>query len=183
MITSVESTAEGRPHRGAVWRRLLRHLLTTPYSVRRDFPPPVLRAIGAAIELAEAGHTGEIVFVAEGSLPWPLLRRNATPRRRALALFAELRAWDTEHNNGVLVYLGLADRAVEIVADRGIAGKVPAATWHELCQQLRDACREGRYEEGAVACVRALGELQRAHFALRPGQVRHNELPDRPLVL
>jgi hypothetical protein len=183
MITSVESLAQSRAQRPARWRRWLGHLLTTPYTVRRDFPPTALRAIGAAIELAEAGHTGELVFVVEGSLPWSFLRHDAPPRKRAVALFAQLRAWDTQHNNGVLVYVGLADRAVEIVADRGFTGKVALEAWQELCQQLREACKEGRYEEGAVACVRALGELQRAHFALRPGQVRHNELPDRPLVL
>jgi hypothetical protein len=165
------------------WRRWLAHVLTTPLTVRRAFPPAVLRLIGAAIERAEAGHSGEIVFVAEGSPPWPYVWRNVSARRRAVALFSELRVWDTEHNNGVLVYVGLAERAVEIVADRGLAARVAAPVWHEMCGKLRDQCRQGEYEAGATRTVAALGELLQQHFALAPGQTRANELPDRPLII
>jgi len=183
MMTSVEAVGSSASRQLPWWRRCLAHILTTPLTVRRAFPHASLTAIGAAIEMAEAGHTGEIVFVAEGSLPWAFLRRNASVRQRAIALFAELRVWDTEHNNGALVYVGLEDRAVEIVADRGIAGRVEAQVWHQLCQELRDHCRQGRYEAGAVQTVRALGALMEQYFPLAPGQARTNELPDRPLAL
>jgi hypothetical protein len=183
MITSVESIGSTTSRLPPWWRRCLVHVLTTPLTVRRRFPRRVLDAIGAAIEKAEAGHTGEIVFVAEGSLPWIFLRRNASVRQRAIALFAELRVWDTELNNGVLVYVGLADRAVEIVADRGIARSVEAHVWHKLCQDLRDQCRQEQYEAGAVQTVRSLGALMEEHFPLTAGQSRSNELPDRPLAL
>ncbi len=183
MILAVESDAVPGKRPAARWRRWLAHLLTTPLAVRRAFPPAVLTAIGAAIERAEAGHGGEIVFVAEGSLPWPWLLRHAGVRRRALALFAQMHVWDTEHNNGVLVYVGLADRAVEVVADRGIAARVGAQQWHQLCQELRDQCRMGNYESGAIQAVRQIGAWQAALFPLAPGEVRRNELSNRPLAL
>jgi hypothetical protein len=183
MILAVESDAATGRHRTPRWRRWLAHLFTTPLAVRRAFPAAVLSAIGAAIERAEAGHRGEIVFVAEGSLPWTWLLRHASVRRRALGLFSQLRVWDTEHNNGVLVYVGLADRAVEIVADRGLAARVGAQDWHRLAQDLRDQCRLGAYESGAIQAVRQIGAWQAAHFPLAPGEVRRNELSNRPLAL
>jgi hypothetical protein len=183
MITAVEASVDPGARRLPRWRRWLAHVLATPLTVRRAFPRAALRSVGAAIELAEAGHTGEIVFVVEGSPPWSYVWRNATVRRRALALFAELRVWDTEHNNGVLVYLCLADRAVEIVADRGIAKPVAAARWRELSHELSESCRQGRYEAGAVRAVGAVGALLQEHFPLAPGQTRLNELPDRPLAI
>lgn len=183
MITAVESGAEAGARRHSRWRRCLAHVLTTPLTVRRAFSQPAMRSIGAAIELAEAGHSGEIVFVVEGSPPWPYVWRNASGRRRALGLFADLRVWDTEHNNGVLIYVCLSDRAVEIVADRGIAARVESARWHQLCRELRESCHAARYEAGAVQAVRAVGELLREHFPLGPGETRINELPDRPVAL
>ena len=171
------TTLRGRLHRW--WA----HAATTPLALRRAFPPRVLKSIGAAIELAEAGHTGEIRFVVEGSLPWVFLRRNASVRNRALALFSELRIWDTEHNNGVLIYVELADRAVEIVADRGIARRVQNEVWRRICHDLKEQCKGGQFEAGAVAAVREVGALLQREFALAPGQARINELPDRPLAL
>ena len=169
-----------------IWARLQRWLLhaaTTPLAVRRAFPPRVLKSIGAAIELAEAGHTGEIRFVVEGSLPWVFLRRNAAVRHRALALFSELRIWDTEHNNGILIYVELADRGVEIVADRGIAQRVDTEVWHRICHDLKEKCKAAQFEAGAVDAVREVGSLLQREFPLAPGQARTNELPDRPLTL
>lgn len=180
MITAVESSAGAPAPR---WQRWLAHLASTPLTLRRAFGAETLRRIGAAIELAEGGHTGEIVFVAEGTLPWRILRRNAAVRERALELFGTLRVWDTAHNNGILVYVGLADRAVEIVADRGIAAKVDETVWQDLCRNLREHCSQGRYEQGSLQAIEAIGKLLEQHFPLAPGQLRHNELPDRPLAL
>jgi hypothetical protein len=183
MNSTVGYAAAPDRHPRPRWRRLLAHLFTTPLAVRRAFGRATLRAIGAAIELAEAGHSGEIVFVAEGSLPWSYLWRHASVRRRAAALFAELRVWDTERNNGVLIYVGLADRAVEIVVDRGAAAGIDAREWQQICRSLAERCRAGEYRAGAIDAVRAAGALLEVHFALAPGQVRANELPDRPLAL
>jgi uncharacterized membrane protein len=125
-------------------RRLIRHLASTPHGLRRALPATALEQIARAIHQAEAGHQGEIRFVIEAALPWSYLRRNARPRERALMMFSKLRVWDTEHNNGALLYVNLADRAVEIVADRGIAAKVPQATWQAICHAARDDFRRGR---------------------------------------
>ena len=164
-------------------RRWWLHVATTPLAVRRAFPARVRKSIGAAIERAEAGHSGEIRFVVEGSLPWAFLWRNAPVRRRALALFSELRMWDTEHNNGVLIYIDLADRGVEIIADRGVARRVDPQTWQRICHELKESCKSGRYEAGALGAVGAVGELLAREFALPPGQARTNELADRPVIL
>lgn len=164
-------------------RRWLAHGVATPLAVRRAFTPAVRAAIAAAIGQAEAGHGGEICFAVEGTLPWHYLRRNAAVRQRALALFAERRIWDTEHNNGVLIYLNLADRGVEIVADRGVARRVDAAAWEAICNALRAACARGQYGPGVIAAVQAVGELLRRHFPLAPGEQRVNEIPDTPIAL
>ncbi|HUN92417.1 MAG TPA: TPM domain-containing protein [Burkholderiaceae bacterium] len=164
-------------------QRWATHALTTPMSLRRAFPPATLAELRAAISAAEAGHGGEIRFVIESALPWAHLRRNAPVRHRALELFSRLRVWDTEHNNGVLIYVGLADRAVEILADRGVANRVPEATWDAICSRMRDRFRAGDFEQGAVAAVGEVGALLKQLFPLAPGETRHNELPDRPIVL
>ena len=164
-------------------RRWLAHAAITPLAVQRLFPPAVRDQITAAIAQAEAGHGGEICFAVEGSLAWHYLRRNAAVRHRAVALFSEMRIWDTEHNNGVLIYLNLADRGVEIVADRGIARPVPAAAWDAICHALKVRCAAGAYGPGVIEAVQAVGELLRTHFPLAPGEVRVNEIPDRPITL
>jgi uncharacterized membrane protein len=164
-------------------RRVIRHLASTPHGLRRALPAVALERIARAIHQAEAGHQGEIRFAIEAALPWSYLRRNARPRERALMMFSKLRVWGTEHNNGVLLYVNLADRAVEIVADRGIAGRVPRSTWQAICHAARDHFRESRLEAGALAAIEAIGAVLAEHFPLAPGQSRGNELPDQPVVL
>lgn len=163
--------------------RLLKHVLVTPGSLHRAFPRPALERIGHAITQAEAHHSGEIRFALEAALPWSYLRRNAPARQRALMVFSKLRVWDTEHNNGVLLYVELADRAVEIVADRGIAHQVGSAEWEAICRTLREHFRRGAYEAGAIAAIQAIGGKLHQHFPLVPGAERPNELPDKPVEL
>ncbi len=160
--------------------RWLRHLFDFG-TVRRRFPPAILDAIQQAIAASEAAHLGEIVFAVEGSLSLAALRRGLTPRERAQAVFAELRVWDTAHNSGVLIYLLLADQAIEIVADRGIARRVPQAAWDGVCRTMEAAFRDGRFGEGSVEAVRAVGDLLAGPFPARPDNP--NELPDRPILL
>jgi uncharacterized membrane protein len=163
--------------------RIIRHLASTPHGLRRALPAAALERIAQAIHRAEAGHQGEIRFAIELRLPWSYLRRNAGPRERARMMFSKLGVWDTEHNNGVLLYVNLADRAIEIFADRGIAAKVSRATWQAICHAARDHFRESRLEAGAVAAIEAIGAVLAEHFPLAPGQSRSNELPDQPVVL
>ncbi len=163
--------------------RWFRHMTTTPGAVRRAFPEGVLARIHAAIAASEARHSGEIRFAVEASLPASYLRREAPARERAQMMFSKLRVWDTAANNGVLIFVELADHQIEIVADRGIAACIEAAQWHVIAATMRDAFRRGRFEEGAVAGVNAVGELLAQHFPLAPGEQNPNELPDRPVIL
>jgi hypothetical protein len=160
--------------------RIARHLLTTAWSVRRAFPPHAMRAIERAIRESEAGHAGQIRFAVEHSLDLPELLRGVSARDRAIDAFSHLRVWDTEHNNGVLIYLLLADHDVEIVADRGIHLKVGEG-WEPICRSMEAAFRAGEFEAGVLNGVRAVGEQLGAHFPR--GARGPNELPDRPVVL
>lgn len=161
--------------------RILRHLFTDHWSVRRAFPRDALRAIEKAISDAERSHAGELRFAVEASLPLAALVKGASARGRALEVFGRLRVWDTQHNCGVLIYLLLADRRIEIVADRGIHDKVGSAAWEAICGEMQREFARGEFERGVMIGVRAIGDLLAAHF---PAQAdKPNELPDRPVVL
>ncbi|MBX9604597.1 MAG: TPM domain-containing protein [Gammaproteobacteria bacterium] len=163
------------------FKRVLSHLCTGRAQVRRAFPAATLATIEAAIRGCEATHGGQLRFAVEGGLDgWPLLR-GLRPRERALQVFAELGVWDTEHNNGVLLYLLLADRDVEIVADRGIGARVPQAEWEAICRRMESEFRAGRFEAGALAGIDEIGRLLARHFPARG--VAPNELDDRPALL
>jgi uncharacterized membrane protein len=161
--------------------RLLRHLFSDRAAARRAFPPRVLRAIEAEIVAQESRHRGELRFAVEASLPVRHLARRASPRERALEVFGRLRIWDTEQNCGVLIYVLLADRSVEIVADRGIASRVPQAEWDAVCRAMSEAFRTGEFERGALDGLRRIGALLARHFP--PGARDRDELPDAPVIL
>ncbi len=163
--------------------RWFRHWFTTPLAVRRAFPPEALARIEQAVAAAERGHSGEIRFAVEAALPWSYLKRHAPARERALMVFAKLRVWDTENNNGVLIYVELADRSIEIVADRGIAQKVGADVWQQIAAGMREQFRGGRYEAGVIAGVGAVAEALRAHFPLADGVSNPDEMSNRPVLL
>ena len=163
--------------------RLFRHWLTPPRAVQRAFPPAVLERVRQAIAQTETQHSGEIRFAVEAALPWSYLKRDAPAHQRAVMVFAKLRVWDTEANNGVLLYVDLADRKVEIVADRGIAGQVPRHEWEQICNIVREHFRRGEFEAGAIAGVGEIGARLALHFPLRPGEANPNELSNKPAVL
>jgi uncharacterized membrane protein len=163
--------------------RLVRHLIGEDLALRRTFPRGVLARIAAAVAQQERRHTGELRFVAEGGLPPGHLLRGRSARERAVELFARLGVWDTEANNGVLIYVLLADRAVEIVADRGICARVGAQAWETICGEMQRSFAAGRFEAGALAGLEAVSDLLVAHFAAVPGRENVNELPDKPLLL
>lgn len=161
--------------------RPLRHLLTPPWHVRRCFPAATLDRITAAIRESEATHHGQIAFAVEAALEWAPLWRRQSARERAIEVFGQRRVWDTEHNNGVLIYVLLADHDVEIVADRGIHRRLEPAAWEPACQQMEQAFRAGRYEAGALAGIRAVGALLARHY---PGAGdAGNEVADQPTLL
>jgi uncharacterized membrane protein len=162
-------------------RRIFRHIFTTDLHAHRCFPTHALTAIEHEIHAAESRHSGELRFVVETALEgWPLWR-DLSPRQRALDVFARLQVWDTARRNGVLIYLLLADRDVEIVADRGYDGLVSIAEWERGCRLMETEFRAGRYKEGAIAGVHAASALIERHFPAEPRDV--NELPDRPVIL
>lgn len=161
--------------------RLLRHLFAAP--ARATFPEPSLRRIAEAVAEGEARHRGEVCFAVEPALaPWRVLR-GAQARERAHDVFARLRVWDTEANNGVLLYLLLADHRIEIVADRGLAGLVSEAQWRGVCQLMEERLRAGEPEAAVVGGVAAVSDLLAAHFPRAAGDADENELPDRPHLL
>lgn len=163
------------------WKRLLRHLLSDQWSVRRAFPPAAMRAIRDQIGAQEDRHGGELRFAVEAGLPLLHLWRGLDARGRAVELFGQLGVWDTEHNSGVLIYLLLADSRVEIVADRGIDNRVGATAWEAICGEMQRAFAAGRFEQGVCFGVAAISDLLAAHFP--PGGGRRNELPNEPVVL
>jgi uncharacterized membrane protein len=165
------------------WSRWLRHTFSTHAAVRRAFPPEALGAIEAAVGASERLHSGEIRVAIEGALEPVEVARGKTPRERALEVFAALGVWDTEANNGVLVYVLLADRDVEIVADRGFNGRVSAAEWTAVCEDMQREFRAGRHAAGMVAGIENVGRIIGAHYPQRPGQRDENELPNRPTLL
>jgi len=158
--------------------RLLRHLLALPGAVARAFPGGAMSAIENAIRESEKLHDGEIRFAVEAALHPAQLWRGVSARARAIEIFAELGVWDTERNNGVLLYLLLADRDVEIVADRGFNGKVSAEEWERVCRRMESALREGRHADAVIDGVQSLSSIIARHFPPRPGG--RNELPDAP---
>ena len=160
------------------WLRVLRHLAMPAWRLRQALPRATLQAIEAAIGASERAHGGQICFAVETALDLVPLVRGQSARERALEVFAQLRVWDTEHNNGVLIYLLLAERAIEIVADRGLARQVAPAQWEALIAGMREAFRAGRFEEGLVQAVDAVDGLLRQHYPLQSGQTNPNELPD-----
>lgn len=163
-------------------KRWVRHLFTDRSSVRRRFPDEALSRIERTVKAAEAAHAGQIRVVIEASLDGPRLWARESAAERALEVFSLLRVWDTEHNNGVLIYLLLADRDVEIVADRGIHGRCGQEVWERICREMETAFRAGRFEEGIVAGVTAVGAELARHFP-RTGDTPVNELPDAPVIL
>jgi uncharacterized membrane protein len=162
--------------------RALKHLMTPPFASRLRFSERALGAIEAAIRAGEASHSAEVCFAVESALDLGDLWRGATARERAVEVFSELRVWDTAANNGVLIFVLLAERDVEIVADRGAVAWIPPEAWERACQLMEAHFREGRFEAGAVAGVNAVSELLAAHFPATGERANPNELRDRPVL-
>ncbi|MDN3279081.1 TPM domain-containing protein [Frankia sp. RB7] len=161
--------------------RITRHLLQHHWRARQVFPQSVLDRIEQAIKQSEATHSGQIRFVVEGALDGGPLFRNQHARERAIEVFSHLRIWDTAHNNGVLIYLLLADRDVEMIADRGIDAKVGAAGWETICRAMEAEFSSGHFERGVIDGIAAVSSELAKYFP--PGGPHLNELPDKPVVM
>lgn len=160
--------------------RLLKHRWHDETDAARALPAEALDRLQARVSASERAHSGEIRVCVEASLPLSYLWRDASPRERAVAMFGKLRVWDTEANNGVLIYLLLAEHAIELVVDRGLARAVDEVRWQGIVAGLREAFRAGRFEDGLTEAVAHVDELLRAHFPLADNAANPNELSDRP---
>ncbi len=166
----------------AIWsrlQRLIRHRWRDVADARRVLPPDLCDRLARRITASEQRHSGEIRICVEAGLPPSYLWRDATARERAVALFGKLRIWDTEHNNGVLIYLLLAEHAIELVADRGLNRHVAPDEWLAMVQRLGVALRGGRYEDGLTLALEEVSAVLVAHFPQAEGVRRPNELSNR----
>jgi len=162
-----------------VKNRALAHAFTSRRTVRRALPDASMTVLEQATGMAERGSSGQIRLVVEAN--WPLLHVNhATPRSRALEWFSQLHVWDTEHNNGVLIYLLFAERRVEIVADRGLNRRVTQVQWDAICRSMETSFAGGQYERGLADGISTIGDLLREYF---PADMAANEQPDRPMIV
>jgi uncharacterized membrane protein len=161
--------------------RIARHLFALPGTIKRAFPPAAMQAIEQAIARGENAHSGEVRFAVEAALDTPALLAGQSARERALEVFSALRVWDTADNNGVLIYLLLADRDIEIVADRGVSAKVGAAEWETICRAMEAGLARGEHGHAVVQGIEAASRLLARHFPR--GASDRNELPDGPAVV
>ncbi len=159
--------------------RIIKHRWLDETDSARALNEAALSRLEAQVAASESHHSGEIRLCVEAGLPLSYLWRDATARQRAITMFGKLRVWDTEHNNGVLIYLLLAEHAIEIVADRGLSRHVPQAQWDSVLADMREAFRAQRFEAGLNQAISAVDALLLQHFALAEGQTNPNELPDR----
>ena len=164
-------------------QRVVKHCWWDASDVRRAVPDELLARLAGRVSTSEQRHTGEIRICVEAGLPLSYLWRNAPARERAVMLFGKLRVWDTEHNNGVLIYLLLADHAIELVADRGVNARVSPLEWQAMVAHLGTALQAGQVEEGLTAALDEVSAVLAQHFPLLPGVVRSNELPNPPVLL
>ena len=159
--------------------RTLKHLFMPHWLAVRPFPLSALRKIEQAVKASERSHRGEIRFAVEGPLHLAQLR--ISTRERAKQVFGQLGVWDTAENSGVLIYVQLVDRRIEIVADRGIAAHVKQPEWDAVCRAMERSFRQHQFEQGALDAIQSVTAILARHFP--PGATHPNELPDKPAVL
>ncbi|MBA2483798.1 MAG: TPM domain-containing protein [Nitrosomonas sp.] len=162
--------------------RIIRHLATGQLAVKRAFSAASLLTIEQAIKKSEMKHDGEICFAVEAALNTLPLLQDQSARERAIEVFSQLRIWDTEHNNGILIYLLLADHDVEIIADRGINTRIAHEEWEEICRTMETEFRQKQFETGLLKGINAIDEHLQKYFPRKLVQDK-NGLPDKPVVL
>ena len=162
-------------------KRALQHWRSSSAQGRKAFPPETLEQIGVAISDGEQTHRGEVRLIVEHALPSEAIWADLSNRQRAVALFAEFGVWDTEDNCGVLIYVNLAERKVDIVADRGIGRRIDASVWQQACTTMTSGFARGEYRVSTLAAIEQVNVLLREHFPANGA--RRNELPDQPIVL
>lgn len=160
--------------------RIWRHLFAP--SLHRTFSEERLQAITDAIAAGERRHGGQVMFAVEADLPWMALWQGATPRQRAEHAFAQLRTWDTEQNNGVLVYLLLADHAIELIADRGLRGRVGETQWQAICEHMQGLLRADDLQQAVLLAIAEVSDVLAGHYPPGSGS-KDDALPNTPQLL
>jgi uncharacterized membrane protein len=167
------------------WVRILKHQWLDPSDTRRAVPDDMAERLARRVAASETRHTGEVRLCVEASLPWTDLWTlsterplNTVVRERALSWFGRLRIWDTEHNNGVLIYLLLAEHAIEFVADRALARHVTPEQWQAIVNRLSQQLRNGAFEDGLTQALEEVSALLVEHFPVDQNNLPNNELPD-----
>ena len=168
---------------------ILRHLWMDASDAQKALPADMLQRLATLVAASEGRHTGQIRIYVEAALPvsylWRLGRAGTMKeltRQRAVMQFAKLLVWDTEHNNGVLIYLQLAERAIEIVADRGVDRRVLTPDWQAMTQRMSAAFRAGQFEDGLTQAIGEVSSVLVTHFPAAPGSKPFNEQPDEPVL-
>jgi uncharacterized membrane protein len=162
-------------------KRIIKHLSFGNSMLRKSFPRTTLEKIENVIAKVEKTHTGQIRFAVEAALDIKPLFAGLAARARAVEVFSILRIWDTEHNNGVLIYLLLADRKVEIIADRGVHHKLGQEIWETICREMENSFRQGQFEEGVIAGIQSVGKHLEQNYPHIGSKI--NELSDQPVIL
>jgi hypothetical protein len=163
------------------YKRIMKHLLSSDIALRGKFSSSVMMSIENRIEESEKLHCGEVRFAVENTLDFFPLLKNISARERAIQVFSELRIWDTEQNNGVLIYLLFADRDVEIIADRGINQKVQPDEWERICKDMEACFKKGSFEQGVNTGISEITTHLAKHFPFNGNDT--NELPNKPVLL
>ena len=162
--------------------RLVRHRWAEMH-LRKALPPATLTELETLIAKSELGHTGQVRICVEAGLPFSYIWRDASARQRAITLFGKLRVWDTEHNNGALIYLLLADHAIEIVADRALDRTMSAEQWQTLISDMQSAFQSGHFSVGLVTALERVSQQLTHHFPRKTGAASGDvNLPDAPVV-
>lgn len=162
-------------------KRLIRHVVLPHWWVRRTISPDLLRRVEMVVKASEATHRGELRVVLEANLPLPRVLQNQSVRSRAIELFSQLRVWDTADNCGVLIYLQLIDRRIEIVVDRGINATLGQPFWTSLCRRMEDAFKAGDYAGGLLFTLQAISDVLCVYFPVE--EANPDELPNEPLLI
>jgi uncharacterized membrane protein len=167
-------------------KRVLKHRWLDASTTRRAIPPDMRQRLQQRVAASEQRHSGEIRIFLEAGLPLSYLWHDAPTRQitrqRALSIFGKLRVWDTAHNNGVLIYLLLAERSIELVADRGLSQVVAPQVWQAIATRMRTAFQQGHFEDGLTLALAEVSTLLVQHFPLQAGEANPNELPDAPIL-
>ena len=164
-----------------LFKRLGRHLFISPLALKKRFPKAVMQPIEQAIAESEQSHLGEIRFAVELNLPLLDILRKKSGQQRAVEVFSQLQVWDTEQNNGVLLYLLLADHDFEILADRGIHQHIGTHGWARISHEMEILFKQGQFEAGVLHGITQINRLLIEHYPATTNN--HNELPNAPVII